>query len=121
MERALTGLGPIGTAQGKFGKKSLTGEEVRWGYENLGITPERVAQLGATGLMIPIRLSCADHKGSGEARIQQWDGTHWTAISDWIQPPDHAMISEMYKTSALKYAGENKIAPRDCAKLAENR
>jgi len=114
-------LEAIGTAQGKFGKKSLTGEEVRWGYENLSITPERVAQLGATGLMIPIRLSCADHEGSGEARIQQWDGTHWKPISDWIQPPDHAMISEMYKTSALKYAGEKKIAPRDCAKLAQVR
>ena len=114
-------LEAIATAQGKFGKKSLTGEEVRWGYENLSITPERVAQLGATGLMIPIRLSCADHEGSGEARIQQWDGSRWKEISDWIQPPDHAMIEQMYKTSALKYASEKGMTPRDCAKLAQNR
>jgi branched-chain amino acid transport system substrate-binding protein len=99
----------------------LTGEEVRWGYEHLSITPARVAELGATGLMIPIRLSCADHEGSGEARIQQWDGTHWTPISDWIQPPDHAMISQMYKVSALHYASEKGIVPRDCDKLAQKR
>jgi branched-chain amino acid transport system substrate-binding protein len=114
-------LEAIATAQGRFGKKSLTGEEVRWGYEHLSIGPDRVARLGAAGLMIPIRLSCADHEGSGEARIQQWDGNRWAPISDWIEPPDHAMIAEMYKTSALNYAREKKIAPRDCAKLAQNR
>jgi branched-chain amino acid transport system substrate-binding protein len=110
-------LEAIRTAQGKFGKKPLKGEQVQWGYEHLNITPQRVAQLGAKGLMIPIHLSCADHEGSGEARIQQWDGTHWKLISDWIQPPDHAMIEQMYKESALGYAKEKNITPRDCAKV----
>jgi branched-chain amino acid transport system substrate-binding protein len=112
-------LEAIRTAQGKFGEKSLKGEEVRWGLEHLAITPQRVAELGAKGLMIPIHVSCADHEGSGEARIQQWDGAHWKLISDWIQPPDHPMIEEMYKDSAMKYAKEKGITPRDCAKLAE--
>jgi branched-chain amino acid transport system substrate-binding protein len=110
-------LEAIRTAQGKFGKKPLTGAQVQWGYEHLNITPKRVAQLGATGLMIPIHLSCADHEGSGKARIQQWDGTHWKLISGWIQPPDHALIRQMYKESALKYAKEKGVAPRDCAKV----
>src|SRR5690606_20318983 len=30
----------VRTAQGKFGKKSLTGEQVRWGLENLNITAD---------------------------------------------------------------------------------
>jgi branched-chain amino acid transport system substrate-binding protein len=113
-------LEAIRTAQGKFGQKSLTGEQVQWGLEHLNISPDRVSQLGANGLMIPIHLSCADHEGSGEARIQQWDGEHWKLISDWIQPPDHAMIEEMYKDSALKYANEKGITPRDCSKVAQN-
>jgi branched-chain amino acid transport system substrate-binding protein len=112
-------LEAIRTAQEKFGKKPLTGAQVQWGYEHLDITPKRVSELGATGLMIPIHLSCADHEGSGEARFQQWDGTHWKLISGWIQPPDHALIREMYKESALKYAHEKAIAPRDCSKLAQ--
>jgi branched-chain amino acid transport system substrate-binding protein len=109
-------LEAIRTAQGKFGKKPLKGEQVQWGYEHLNITPQRVKALGADGLMIPIHLSCADHEGSGEARIQQWDGSRWKLISGWIQPPDHAMIEEMYKESALKYAKEKNITPRDCSK-----
>jgi branched-chain amino acid transport system substrate-binding protein len=113
-------LEAIRTAQGKFGQKSLTGAQVQWGLEHLNISPDRVSQLGANGLMIPIHLSCADHEGSGEARIQQWDGEHWKLISDWIQPPDHAMIEEMYKDSALSYAKEKGITPRDCSKVAQN-
>ena len=112
-------LEAIRTAQVKFGKKPLTGEQVQWGLEHLNITPQRVTELGAKGLMIPIHLSCADHEGSGEARIQQWDGARWTLISDWIQPPDHAMIKEMYRASALQYAREKGITPRDCSKLVQ--
>ena len=83
---AIYDLEAIRTAQGKFGKKPLKGEEVRWGYEHLDITPQRIAELGADGLMVPMQLSCADHEGNGKVRIQQWDGKHWKFVSDWIQP-----------------------------------
>ncbi len=105
----------IRTAQEHFGKKPLKGEQVQWGYENLNITPQRIAQLGAEGLMVPTQLSCANHEGAGNVRIQQWDGQHWKFVSDWIQP-DRDMLSEMYKESALAYAKEKGITPRDCAK-----
>ena len=41
----------IRTAQEKFGRKPLTGEEVRWGIENLRIDDSRLKQIGAVGLM----------------------------------------------------------------------
>ncbi len=115
---ALYDLEAIRTAQDKFGKKPLKGEQVQWGLEHLNITPDRIKALHADGLMVPIKLSCADHEGSGEARIQQWDGKHWKFISDWIQS-NRPMLQEMYKESALAYAKEKGITPRDCAKEAQ--
>jgi branched-chain amino acid transport system substrate-binding protein len=37
-------------------------------------------------------------------------------VSDWIQP-DRAMLTDMYQQSALEYAKEKGITPRDCAKV----
>ncbi|MDB4987366.1 MAG: hypothetical protein JWN04_2544, partial [Myxococcaceae bacterium] len=45
-------------AQKKFGARPLTGEEVRWGFENIDIDQARLKELGALGLMQPIKLSC---------------------------------------------------------------
>ena len=36
---AMLGVEAIRTAQEKYGKKPLTGEQVRWGIENLNLTP----------------------------------------------------------------------------------
>jgi len=114
---AIYDMEAIRTAQEHFGTKPLSGEQVQWGYEHLNITKARVAELGADGLMVPITLSCANHEGQGNVRIQQWDGRHWKFVSDWIQP-DREMLESMYKDSALKYAQEKGITPRDCAKQA---
>ena len=105
----------IRTAQEHSGKKPLRGEEVQWGYEHLNITNERIKELGAEGLMVPVQLSCGNHEGQGDVRIQQWDGAHWQFVSDWIRP-NRAMLDEMYKESALAYAKEKGITPRDCPK-----
>jgi branched-chain amino acid transport system substrate-binding protein len=107
----------IRTAQEHFGNKPLKGEEVQWGYEHLNITPARIAALGAEGLMVPVQLSCANHEGQGNVRIQQWDGQHWKFVSDWFQP-DRNRLDDMYKDSALAYAKEKGITPRDCPKAA---
>ena len=112
---ALYDLEAIRIAQDKFGKKPLKGEQVQWGYEHLDITPDRIKALHADGLLLPIRLSCADHEGSGAARIQQWDGKNWHFVSDWIQA-DRPMLEAMYKESAEAYAKEKGITPRDCSK-----
>ncbi|HEX7969280.1 MAG TPA: ABC transporter substrate-binding protein [Stellaceae bacterium] len=114
---AMYDLEAMRTAQEKFGKKPLTGEQMQWGYEYLDVTPQRLAALGFEGLAVPLKLSCEDHKGNGNVRIIQWDGQKWGFASDWIQPHNDA-LREQYKESALKYAQEKGIKPRDCAAQA---
>ena len=103
----------VRTAQGKFGNKPLTGEQVQWGFENLNITQDTIDKLGLTGLMSPIKLSCNDHEGGGSVFIQQWDGKSWNYVSDFIKPR-REMLTKMYEASAMQYAKEKKITPRDC-------
>lgn len=105
----------IKVAQAKFGKRVLSGEEVRWGFEHIDITPKRLHELGATGLLQPIKLSCADHEGGGAVKFQQWDGQRWNVISDWVQA-DRALLRPLIEKSALQYAKERNITPRDCSK-----
>ncbi len=105
----------IRTAQARFGKKPLTGEQIRWGFENLKITAERLKEMGFEGLARPISVSCNDHSGVHEARIQEWDGKKWRFISDWIKA-DQSFLGPMIKESAAKYAKEKNITPTDCAK-----
>lgn len=107
----------VRTAQAKYGKKPLTGEEVRWGFENLNIDNQRLKELGALGLLQPIKLSCSDHEGGGAVKFQQWDGQKWNVISDWVHP-DRALLRPIIEASAAKYAKEKGITPRDCAKEA---
>jgi branched-chain amino acid transport system substrate-binding protein len=46
----------IRKAQEKYGKgKALTGEQMRWGFENLNLDDARLKALGATGFMPPSR------------------------------------------------------------------
>ena len=66
-------------------------------------------------MMPPLKMTCADHEGSGLAKFQTWDGQHWKVVSDWIAP-DKAMLRQMIEESANKYAKEKNITPRDCAK-----
>ena len=101
-------------AQGEYGNRVLTGEEVRWGIENLEISSERWEEMGLEGFANPIKLSCADHEGGGSAFIQQWDGKAWVKASDWIVPR-HGDLRSAYEESAAQYAAEKGITPRSCS------
>ena len=103
----------IRIAQEKFGAKPLTGEQVRWGIENLRIDDNRLKQIGAVGLMTSLRVSCLDHEGGGAVKFMQWDGKKWNVISDWIAS-DQALVRPLIEESAAKYAKEKGITPRDC-------
>jgi branched-chain amino acid transport system substrate-binding protein len=105
----------IRTAQGKFGKKPLTPEQIRWGIEHLNITEARLKELGASGFMQPLKVTCEDHEGGGAVKFAQWDGNKWKVITDWIQP-DRKLVRQMIEESAAKYAKEKGITPRDCSK-----
>jgi branched-chain amino acid transport system substrate-binding protein len=104
-------------AQERFGKgKVMTGEQVRWGFENLALDQKKLDALGFAGVMRPLSTSCADHMGSTWARIHTWDGTKWNMSSDWYEA-DEQIIKPMVKAAAEKYAAEKKWTRRtaeDC-------
>ena len=102
-------------AQERFGKgKVMTGEQVRWGLENLALDDKKLAALGLTGVIRPISTSCYDHQGSTWARVHTWDGKQWAFSSDWYQA-DEQIIKPMVKAAADKYAGEKKLTRRTSA------
>ena len=104
----------MATAQKEFGEgRALTGEEMRWGFENLDVTAERIAELGLTGIMPPTKVTCANHEGSPAIKLQQWQGGKWEPISDWI-PGMTEITRPLIEADAAQYAAENGIEPRVC-------
>ena len=107
----------IRAAQERFGKgKVMTGEQIRWGLENLNLTQAKLDALGFAGVLRPISTSCADHMGAYWARIHTWDGKTWKFTTDWLQG-DEQLIKPMVKAASAKYAAEKKLTPRtpaDC-------
>ena len=94
----------------------MTGEQVRWGLENLALDQKKLDALGFAGVMRPVSTSCADHMGSSWARMQVWDGSKWVVGSDWFEA-DEAVLKPLIKASADKFAAEKKIQRRatsDC-------
>jgi len=110
------GTEAIRTAMKKFGNKPMTGEQVRWGFENLEISEARIKEAGFEGMMKPLKLSCSDHQGADVARVQQWDGKAWKIISDWYTA-DRAVLDKLVAEQSKKYADEKKIEVRDCSKV----
>lgn len=105
----------IRTAQGKYGKRVVTGEEVRWGAEHLNLDNARIKALGVDGMIQPFKTSCMDHEGSRRFRIHTWDGTSWSYTSDWIEA-DNKLLRPLVEKHAREYAKEKGITPRDCSK-----
>ncbi|PLC03840.1 ABC transporter permease [Variovorax sp. RO1] len=102
-------------AQERFGKgKVMTGEQVRWGMENLALDQKKLDALGFSGVMRPVSTSCQDHMGSTWARVHTWDGAKWGGMSDWYEA-DSQIIKPMVKAAADKYAGEKKLTRREAA------
>ena len=105
----------IRTAMRKFGDKPLTGEQVRWGFENLNVTDKRLDELGMKGLVRPLRVSCENHEGNGQLLIQQWDGRKWTIVSDWIEPM-RDVVRPKLEAAAEEEGKKLGYSKRDCSK-----
>ncbi|HKX93722.1 MAG TPA: ABC transporter substrate-binding protein, partial [Methylibium sp.] len=75
---AMLAVEGVKRAQERYGKgKPMTGEQARWGYENLALDQKKLDALGFAGVMRPVSTSCADHMGANWARVHTWDGTKW--------------------------------------------
>ena len=112
---AMLNVEAIRTAMTKYGNKPLTGEQVRWGFENLNITDKRLEELGMKGMMRPLRVTCENHEGNGLAFVQQWDGKKWNVVSDWIEPI-REVVRPKLEAEAVEEAKKLNYTMRDCAK-----
>jgi branched-chain amino acid transport system substrate-binding protein len=117
MMSAMIGVEGVRAAQERYGKgKVMTGEQVRWGLENLNLTQAKLDALGFKGVMRPISTSCADHVGASWARVHTWNGQKWEFEPGWYQADDQ-VIKPLVKQTAAKYAADKKLTPRtpaDC-------
>ncbi len=98
-------------AQEKFGHRTLTGDEVRWGFEHLKLDPARVEALGAKDLFHSINVTWDNHEGEGRVTFQQWDGEKWKVVSSWIAP-DWQLLRPIIEKSSEAYAKEKGIKLR---------
>jgi len=114
---AMLAVEGVKRAQERFGKgKVMTGEQARWGYENLALDQKKLDALGFAGVMRPLSTTCADHMGPAWARVHTWDGKKWVFSSDWYQA-DETVLKPLVKATAERYATEKKLArrtPEDC-------
>jgi hypothetical protein len=68
---AMLGVEGVRKAQERYGKgKVMTGEQVRWGLENLNLDQKTLDAMGFAGVMRPVQTSCLDHMGSSWVRVQ---------------------------------------------------
>ncbi|HEY5203006.1 MAG TPA: hypothetical protein VIJ63_00180 [Roseiarcus sp.] len=98
----------------KLGNHPLTSELGQWALEHLDITPERIAELGATGLFSPLQVTPSDHEGNPAAKIVQWDGKDWQAKTDWLNG-DRALFHDAIYAKAAACAKEKNLAPREAS------
>ena len=99
------------TGQAKFGHRPLNNEEGRWALEHLDLTAARIEQIGATGLVSPLKVMWLDHVGGGSAKIQQWTGTEWKPLTDWLSG-DRDLFHDVLEAKAEAYAKEKGITIR---------
>jgi branched-chain amino acid transport system substrate-binding protein len=96
----------IRNAQKVTGKKVVNGADVRRGLETLSISEARWKEIGLPEFAAPLKVTCADHNGHHAAYMQQWDGTKWVKISDWIVPM-RDKVKPLLEAAATDYVTKN--------------
>jgi len=116
---AMLGVEGVRRAQERYGKgKVVTGEQVRWGLENLNLDQGKLDAMGFAGVMRPVQTSCTDHMGSSWVRVHTWDGSKWAFSSDWYQADDK-VLRPMVLEAASKYAAEKNLQRRTAEQCAQ--
>ncbi len=95
----------IRNAQIVSGKKLINGEDMRLGLESLNITTERLAEIGLTGFMNPLQITCQDHSGAHSVYLQRWTGSDWETGTDWITPMTD-VVRPMLEAAAADYLAD---------------
>lgn len=100
----------IRKAQEITGKAVVTGEDVRRGLENLDVDAARLEEIGLGGFTTPVKLTCADHNGHFSTFVQQWNGTTYEKITDYI-PPLSQYVMPLLDQDAKAFAERNAPWP----------
>jgi branched-chain amino acid transport system substrate-binding protein len=101
----------IRNAQKITGKKVVTGPDVRRGLESLNIDQARWKELGLPGFGTNVHVTCTDHNGHSPVYMQQWDGTKWVKVSDWIEPMKDKVMP-LLNAAAADYVKKNTGWPK---------
>jgi len=92
-------------------KKVINGADMRRGLETLRISAKRWKAIGLPDFGAPVTVTCKDHNGHHAAYVQQWDGTKWVKVSDWITPMKDKVIP-LLDAAAKDYVTKNKPWPK---------
>ena len=113
MYAALVIAEAIKKAQDLAGTPTITPAQLRDGFEALEITPARMTELGLPDFGPEMKMSCANHGGSGMARVQQWDAAagKWNLITEFTEP-DNEVIEPLITADSEAFAKENNITMR---------
>jgi len=101
----------IRNAQKLTGKKVISAEDLRRGFETLNITEARWAELGAPGFAAPMKITCEDHSGHGGAFVLEWDGTKWGQGTKPIMP-DKATVRPLMIEASQDFVQKNTGWPQ---------
>jgi branched-chain amino acid transport system substrate-binding protein len=101
----------IRNAQSLTGKKDITGDEMRRGLESLRVSEARFKEIGLPSFAAPFSVNCTDHNGHHAAYMQQWDGSKWVKVSDWIEPMKDKVMP-LLDAAAADYVGKNQPWPK---------
>ena len=101
----------IRNAQKLTHKKVIDGADMRRGLETLQISEQRWKEIGLPGFASPIDVSCQDHNDHHATYVQQWDGSKWVKISDWIPPIKDKVLPLAY-AAAKDYVSKNQPWPK---------
>jgi branched-chain amino acid transport system substrate-binding protein len=101
----------IRNAQSLTGKKDIAGDEMRRGLESLRVSEARFKEMGLPGFAAPFSVNCTDHNGHHAAYMQQWDGSKWVKVSDWIEPMKDKVMP-LLDAAAADYVSKNQPWPK---------
>ncbi|WP_208348187.1 ABC transporter substrate-binding protein [Pseudaestuariivita rosea] len=101
------------TAQEIHGVGDITPAQMRDGMEALVMTEERMTELGMPNFGPEFSVSCENHGGSGQGKVQQWNASagEWEILTDWITS-DKEVIMPLVMEDSEAFAAENNIEMR---------
>ena len=82
------------------------------------ITAARWKEIGLTASPRRSSVTCTDHNGHHAAYMQQWDGTKWVKVSDWIAPMKDK-VRPLLEAAAKDYVDEEPAAGRSAPSLRQ--